>query len=249
MKKVQIVLDGNPMAVDPGTTILDAATRAGISIPTFCHVKELSPEAHCYVCLVEVEGKEDLAPACSTGVSPGMVVHTDTQRVLDARRTCVELLLSTHVGDCLGPCMTACPAGIDIPGFVNHLANGNFTAAHELILRDMPLPGILGRICKRPCEDACRRQLVDEPVAICHLKRMAADMATKADHPYLPPVAKSTGKAIAIVGRARPGSAPRTICSGSVIAARYTTPTAPRAACCGTVFPDSASPNTSLIEK
>jgi len=114
-------------------------------------------------------------PSCSTVVKDGMVVHTSSERVEEARRTCIELLLSDHVGDCLAPCMTSCPAGIDIPGFLSHLKSGDVTRAHELITRSLPFPGILGRICKRPCEDACRRQLVEEPIAICHLKRYVAD--------------------------------------------------------------------------
>jgi len=193
-------IDGEQVEVERGTTILDAAKSLGKFIPTFCHNKELRPFASCFVCVVEVEGRPNLLPSCSTAALPGMTVLTASERVLRARRTCVELLLSDHLGDCLGPCMTACPAGIDIPGFVKHLALGEDREALALIKHDMPLPGILGRVCTRPCERACRRQLVEEPIAICQLKRYPADVVAASGREYLPEPAAPTGKRIAIVG-------------------------------------------------
>ncbi|MBW2275898.1 MAG: FAD-dependent oxidoreductase [Deltaproteobacteria bacterium] len=200
MEKITFKLDGEQVEADPGTTILDAAKAQGKFIPTFCHNKELKPFASCFVCVVEVEGRPNLIPSCSTLVMKDMNVLTQSERVVEARRTCVELLLSDHLGDCLGPCMTACPAGIDIPGFVKHLALGEDREALELIKHNMPLPGLLGRVCTRPCETACRRQLVEEPIAICQLKRYPADVVSDSGEEYLPVPAASTGKKIAIVG-------------------------------------------------
>jgi NADPH-dependent glutamate synthase beta subunit-like oxidoreductase len=200
VEKVSFTIDGEKVEVAPGTTILDAAKAQGKFIPTFCHNKELKPFASCFVCVVEVAGRPNLLPSCSTKVMKDMVVLTQSERVLRARRTCVELLLSDHLGDCLGPCMTACPAGIDIPGFIKHLALGEDQAAHELIKHNMPLPGILGRVCTRPCETACRRQLVEEPIAICQLKRYPADVVAASGDEYLPGKAAATGKKVAVVG-------------------------------------------------
>jgi formate dehydrogenase major subunit len=200
VEKVTFKIDGEPVEVEKGTTILDAAKAQGKFIPTFCHNKELKPFASCFVCVVEVEGRPNLIPSCSTVAMEGMNVLTQSERVMRARRTCVELLLSDHLGDCLGPCMTACPAGIDIPGFVKHLALGEDREALELIKHNMPLPGILGRVCTRPCETACRRQLVEEPIAICQLKRYPADVVAASGEDYLPKPAASTGKKVAIVG-------------------------------------------------
>ena len=200
MKKIKFTLDNEVVEVDEGTTILDAAQTKNVFIPTFCHNKELKPFASCFVCVVEVEGRNNLLPSCSTAVMEGMVVKTSTERVQKARRTCVELLLSDHVGDCLGPCMTACPAGIDIPGFVKHIALGEDRKALELIKHNMPLPGALGRVCTRPCEEACRRQLVEKQVAICHLKRFAADAVSDSGDEYIPEKAPATGKKVGIVG-------------------------------------------------
>ncbi len=200
MSDVQFTLNGKPCTAQQGETILDAATRAGYSIPTFCHREDLKPFASCFVCAVEVEGRRSLVPSCSTEIAAGMVVNTENDRVQKARKTCLDLLLSDHVGDCLGPCMTTCPAGIDIPGFVNHIAGGRHRDALELIVNNMPLAGCLGRVCTRPCEEACRRQLIEQPVAICQLKRFPADLAAEQGWDMTPKQQPSIGKKVAVVG-------------------------------------------------
>jgi len=73
------------------------------------------------------------------------------------------------------PCRLACPAGLNVQGYVQMAGQGNYQRALEIIMEDLPLPGVLGRVCPHGCEDACRRCEVDEPVAICDLKRLAAD--------------------------------------------------------------------------
>ncbi len=196
-EKLKITLNDKKRRVKPDITILQAAREAGIFIPTLCHVEGLEPFASCFICVVEVEGRPNLVPSCATKVADGMVIHTETKRIEEARKTCVELLLSDHVGDCLGPCMAACPAGIDIPGYIKHIALGKDQQALDLIRHNMPLAGILGRVCTRPCEAVCRRQLVDKPIAICQLKRFAADQGSLDEPPLCEP---STGRRVAIVG-------------------------------------------------
>lgn len=200
MSTVNFILNGKPATAEKGATILDAARAAGYFIPTFCHNEQLKPFASCFVCAVEVEGRRTLVPSCSTEVLEGMVVKTENERVKKAQKTCVELLLSDHVGDCLGPCMTTCPAGIDIPGFISHIANGDDQAALELIMLNMPLTGCLGRVCTRPCEEACRRQLVEQPIAICQLKRFPADQAVSKGWKNVPEKVPNIGKRVAVVG-------------------------------------------------
>ncbi len=195
--KVNITLNGEQLAVDAGRTILDVAREKGIFIPTLCYSDLVDPFASCFICVVEIEGRPNLVPSCSTKVAPGMSILTESARVALARRTAVELLLSDHVGDCVGPCMKACPAGIDIPGFVAHVAKGEIKEAYELIKHNMPLPGSLGRVCTRPCETVCRRQLVDEPITVCQLKRYVADAVEGAETSTK---ASRTGKKVAIVG-------------------------------------------------
>ncbi|MDE7150368.1 MAG: (2Fe-2S)-binding protein, partial [Bacteroidales bacterium] len=106
METVKLTIDNREIGVDKGTTILQAAKRLGIEIPTLCyyHLENLNIEnkpGGCRVCVVEVEGRRNLAPACSTNCEEGMVVRTHSMRVLNARRTVVELLLSDHPADCL----------------------------------------------------------------------------------------------------------------------------------------------------
>ena len=200
MEKVKFELNGNQIEVDKGTTILAAAKANGTFIPTLCNNEKLKPFGSCFVCVVELEGRPNLIPSCSTVVMDGMKISTESERVKKAQKTCIELLLSDHEGDCLGPCLTACPAGVDIPGFVKHIAEGDDRAAQELIKATMPLPGILGRVCTRPCEEGCRRQLVEKSIAICHLKRFAADRDAESNDEYIPERAKDSGKKVAIVG-------------------------------------------------
>ena len=207
MSKLTFTLNGNPAEASAGETILDAAKAAGCFIPTFCHNDQLKPFASCFVCAVEVEGRRTLVPSCSTEVAEGMVINTENKRVAGARKTCLDLLLSDHVGDCLGPCMTSCPAGIDIPGFVGHIADGRDAESLKLIVDNMPLAGCLGRICTRPCEDACRRQLVEEPIAICQLKRFAADKAIANGQHVEPSKRPRLGKKVAVVGAGPSGLA------------------------------------------
>ena len=195
--QINITLNGEQLAVAAGRTILDVARERGIEIPTLCHNDQVEPFASCFLCVVEMKGRPNLVPACSTKVAAGMDILTDTDRVTQARRTCIELLLSDHVGDCLGPCMSTCPAGVNIPGFVAHVAKGEFEQANALIKSRLPLPGALGRICTRPCETECRRQLVDESLAICQLKRAVADNTVTA---ATQTKAAPTGKQVAVVG-------------------------------------------------
>ena len=106
METVNLIIDGKAVVAEKGQTILKAARKAGISIPTLCYYelngqKLENKPGGCRVCVVEVEGRKNLAPACATEVMEGMVVHTHSLRVVNARRTVVELILSDHPSDCL----------------------------------------------------------------------------------------------------------------------------------------------------
>ena len=106
MEKISLIIDHTPVQVEKGATILQAAKQIGINIPTLCymHLEHLNIEnkpGGCRICVVEVEGRRTLAPACCTQCLPGMVVRTNTPRVLNSRKTVLELLLSDHPKDCL----------------------------------------------------------------------------------------------------------------------------------------------------
>ena len=97
------------------------------------------------------------------------------------------------------PCQRACPGDIDVPGYLRHIANGDPARAYAVILDAVPFPGTLGRVCTHPCETACTRTAVNEPIAICALKRYAADHAGAAQA-ATPAVAADSGKRVAVVG-------------------------------------------------
>lgn len=90
--KIKMIIDGNKVTVDPDTTILEAARSAGIEIPVICLHEVTTPEGLCRQCVVEVEGWGRLAPACITPVAEGQIVQTNSERVLRARRTILEML-------------------------------------------------------------------------------------------------------------------------------------------------------------
>jgi len=95
-----ITINGKTFEAESGSTILQAAESAGIKIPTLCYLEGRDPMAACRVCVVEVEGAQNLAASCSTPIRDGMVVHTNNRRVREARKTVVELMLSEHEGNC-----------------------------------------------------------------------------------------------------------------------------------------------------
>ena len=99
----------------------------------------------------------------------------------------------------LVPCKAACPARIDVPGYVRMIARGRRDEAYAIIREKVPLPGVLGRVCIHPCEEACRRGQVNQPVAICALKRYAADGA-RGRWKQAGRCAPDTGKKVAVVG-------------------------------------------------
>ena len=100
-KMINLTIDGQKVKVPEGTTILDAAKQAGISIPTLCFLKEINEVGDCRMCLVEVEGRRGFATSCIQTVEEGMVVHTNTPNVLETRRVILDLIISNHAKDCL----------------------------------------------------------------------------------------------------------------------------------------------------
>jgi formate dehydrogenase major subunit len=196
---LKVTINGVTVEVRPDSTILDAVHENGLDlIPTLCHMKNTEPFTSCYVCVVEVDGRKNMAPACSTPVTDGMVVHTRSSRVNAARRTALELLLSNHWADCVSPCLTGCPGNVDIQGYLALAAQGKYIEAVELIRLRNPLPAVCGRVCVRACEDQCYRTELDQCVSINWVKRFLMDQDGVYDG--LPEREKPTGKRVAIVG-------------------------------------------------
>ena len=200
MSKIYLNINGREVHAYQGQTILEAARDNGIEIPTLCHDERVKTYGACGVCVVEAEGSPRLLRACSTQATDGMMIQTDTERVRNTRRSALELLLSDHRGDCVAPCVRACPGKTDCQGYVGLIANGEYREALKLVKAQLPLPASIGRVCPHPCETACRRQLVEEPINIAQLKRLIGDLDLEANDTYLPEMAQPSGQKVAIVG-------------------------------------------------
>lgn len=111
-----------------------------------------------------------------------------------------RILREYTVEECTTPCQRACPAGINIREYIQYIAAGDHKRAVQVIKERNPFPAVIGRVCPRPCEQECRRQYVDEPVAINYLKRFAADFERADGNRVLPYKAPDTGRQVAVIG-------------------------------------------------
>ena len=196
---INLTINGKQITAPEGSTILEAARLNDIYIPTLCYDKAVEVYGACGLCVVEAEGIPKLLRSCSAKAAKGMVINTESERVVQSRKVAMELLMSAHDGDCVAPCQLNCPAHTDCQGYVGLIANGEYDAALKLIKNKIPLPASIGRVCPHPCEKACRRKNVEEPINIAQLKAFAADMDLKSDS-YTPEVKAATGKKVAIIG-------------------------------------------------
>ena len=197
-KQITLTIDGRQITAEAGTTILAVCRDNGIDIPTLCYDPRLPPYGSCLLCVVEVEGRPNLALSCTTEAADGMKVTTYNERIYHARKNALEMLLSNHYADCRGPCYEACPADVDVQGYLALAKEGKDLEALELIRETNPLPLVCGRVCVRYCEANCRRKNIENPVAINFIKRYVADL----EHDNLPAPEKvpSIGYKVAIVG-------------------------------------------------
>lgn len=202
-----MTIDNRTITVPEGATLLEAARKLGIDVPTLCHRDGAPPQTSCLVCMVKLVDFGRLVPACATAAEEGVRVESETDEVHQVRRTALELLLSDHLGDCLAPCDLSCPANMDIPTMLRRIADGKLREAIATVKRDIALPAVLGRICPAPCEKACRRRSIDAAVAICELKRLVADVDLASELPYMPPCEPPSGKQVAIIGAGPSGLA------------------------------------------
>ena len=196
--QITISIDGKEIVTSTGKTIYQAARDAGIEIPALCYSDKCKPNTTCMVCLVKVHGRAGYAPSCATMVTHEMQIDSETEEVTHLRRKALEMLLSEHLGDCLGPCQVACPAGLDIPNMLRAIARGDMEDAGEIVRQTITIPMILAAICPAPCEKICRHKQIGEPIPICRLKGEAGSYAV--EKMELPKPAADTGKSVAIVG-------------------------------------------------
>lgn len=213
---VSLTIDGHPVSVPAGASVLDAARSIGLEIPTLCYLEKCGPLTTCLACVVKVNGR--IVPSCGTRAEPGMAVESETNEVHEARKTALELLFSDHVGDCLSPCNRLCPLRMNIPVMIRQIHSGKLVEASGTIREALPLAAVLGRLCHHPCEQGCRRAAWDQSAGIREMERFVADWdlgisgkARRVDYPGatstaaetespIPPVRPASGKSVMIVG-------------------------------------------------
>lgn len=165
MSDIKLTIDGKEVTVPDGSTILDGAKKLGIHIPTLCHLdlhdtKMVNQSASCRVCVVEVEGRKNLAPSCATPATEGMVVRSNNIRVMEARQVVLELLISDHPKDCLicakaGDCELQDLA--ELCGLGGGTISGNSMSIYKKdysasLIRDMD-KCVMCRRCETMCND------------------------------------------------------------------------------------------------
>ena len=163
MSLVTLKINNKEISVEQGTTILDAARELNIKIPTLCYLnlhdkKTTNKPGSCRVCVVEVEGRKNLAPACCTAVAPNMVVSTSTPRVIAARKTIIELLLSDHPMDCL-TCQKNLNCELQELASTYGVTNLKYTGAKSIAMKEIKNSSIVRDTSKcilcRRCEAVC----------------------------------------------------------------------------------------------
>jgi formate dehydrogenase major subunit len=209
---IKLTIDGRECTGTEGQTVLEVCRANGIEVPTLCYEPKLPGFGACRMCVVEIQGDDHPAISCARAAESGMVVETQTDQVRRLRRTNLELIFSDHNAYCLPPCQNKCPSHIDIPGFLKANAEGKFRESARIFKRTIPFPSILGRVCPAPCEEHCRRDEVDEAIAIRDSHRYAGDEVLKAQEEGIEaplPFERqaATGKKVAIVGSGPAGMA------------------------------------------
>lgn len=195
---ITIYIDKKPVTAEKGDTILKAAERHGIEIPTLCYSDNITKNTSCFVCVVKDAETGRFVPSCAMEAADGMDIESDTEEVRDMRKTALELLLSEHTGDCEAPCTISCPAHALVEEYVREGKKGNHLEALKIIKERIPLPMSIGRVCPRFCEKDCRRNVLDkEPVAINDFKRLAADLFYDS---YMEDCKPLNGRKTAVIG-------------------------------------------------
>ncbi len=168
MANVTLTINGQQVTVPAGSTILQAAEKLNIFIPTLCYEPILTRPASCRICVVEVKGSKNLVPACAALARDGMVVETDTPEVIEARRTIIDLLLANHPMDCLtcgrnGDCRLqdyAFMYGVRESSFSGEKHNYPLEDDNPFYIRDMNKCILCGK-CVRVCAEIQGNSVID----------------------------------------------------------------------------------------
>jgi formate dehydrogenase major subunit len=199
MERIRVTINDKHISTAPGKTIFEVVEENKLdTIPTLCSDKRIEHITSCFLCVVEVEGMNKLVPSCSTVVTSEMKIRTRTPNIIETRKTALELLMSNHYADCVAPCKTKCPAGVDVQSYIALISMGKYKEALKLVKENNPLPLSISRVCVRDCEAACRRNYIDEPVAVNALKRFIAD--NDDTDKWIPEIKEKKNKKVAVIG-------------------------------------------------
>ena len=202
---IKLTINGKEIEAKEGTTILDAAKSAGIHIPTLCHLnlhntKMVNQSSNCRICVVEQEGRRNLAPACTTVASDGMVIHTNTPRAVKARRNVLELILSNHPKDCL---TCSRNQSCELQNLANELSvrDIHFKGKRNKYQKDTSSLSIVRDqekcvLCRR-CETMCNKVQtvgVYSPV----LRGFSTTMSTAFDEPIMDTICTFCGQCVSV---------------------------------------------------
>ncbi|HOU02649.1 MAG TPA: 2Fe-2S iron-sulfur cluster-binding protein [Bacteroidales bacterium] len=163
---ISITIDNHKVAVKEGDTILKAAEKAGIVIPTLCHKDGVEHYSSCMVCIVKDIKKNSFLPSCSAMAKEGMEIDASGEAVIMMRKKAVSMLLTEHRAECEAPCRIVCPAGYNIPLMNRMLTAADYEGATNLIRSETAAEELKCISCKAYCENACRRKKIDEPLSI-----------------------------------------------------------------------------------
>jgi formate dehydrogenase major subunit len=197
---MKITINGKEISAREGMTILQAAEQEEIYIPTLCQVGGKNADQACGLCVVELVGSDNPVRSCETKIQEGMSISTDSEVLKEMRSERLAVLAENHFGDCKAPCNLTCPGQINVQGYIAHVAKGQYDEGLRLVMERNPFPFSVGRVCPRFCETKCRRVLVEEPIAINHLKRFLADWCMTNNIDLRIPKEPSTGKKVAVIG-------------------------------------------------
>lgn len=167
VNQIPVTIDGQPLNIPEGTTILEAARANGITIPTLCYHEKLTPIGVCRLCVVEVQGARTLVASCHTPVGKGMVITTNSPKVVENRKAIVELMLSSHPDACLicdkaNACelrRIAADMGIGLPRFRTPRHYYPIEDVSPYIVRDMS-KCVLCRRCVVGCNEIAKQKVL-----------------------------------------------------------------------------------------
>ncbi|NMB52937.1 MAG: hypothetical protein GX999_11455 [Bacteroidales bacterium] len=163
---INLTINNIKITASDEDTILSAAVKAGINIPTLCHKNGVEHYSSCMVCIVRDIKKNSYLPSCSAPVKEGMEIDASSDEVISMRKKAIELLLLEHRAECEAPCRIVCPAGYNIPLMNRMLAEKNFRGVSDLIRAETETNKLNCINCKAYCENACRRKKIDKALTI-----------------------------------------------------------------------------------